>query len=61
MRTSYAAIRSYITTDGSEIRELMHPDHHGNQRQSLAVLGFEFGIGVHEPGMVFARLQCAYS
>jgi mannose-6-phosphate isomerase-like protein (cupin superfamily) len=36
MRTSYAAIRSYITADGSEIRELMHPDHHGNQRQSLA-------------------------
>jgi mannose-6-phosphate isomerase-like protein (cupin superfamily) len=36
MRTSYAAVRSYITADGSEIRELMHPDHHGNQRQSLA-------------------------
>jgi mannose-6-phosphate isomerase-like protein (cupin superfamily) len=36
MRTAYAAIRSYITADGSEIRELMHPDHHGNQRQSLA-------------------------
>jgi mannose-6-phosphate isomerase-like protein (cupin superfamily) len=36
MRTSYAAIRSYVTADGSEIRELMHPDHHGNQRQSLA-------------------------
>jgi len=36
MRTAYAAIRSYVTADGSEIRELMHPDHHGNQRQSLA-------------------------
>jgi len=36
MRTSYAAIRPYVTADGSEIRELMHPDHHGNQRQSLA-------------------------
>jgi mannose-6-phosphate isomerase-like protein (cupin superfamily) len=36
MKTSYAAIRPYITADGSEIRELMHPDHHGNQRQSLA-------------------------
>ena len=36
MRTSYAEIRSYITADGSEIRELMHPDHHANQRQSLA-------------------------
>jgi mannose-6-phosphate isomerase-like protein (cupin superfamily) len=36
MRTSYAATRSYIAVDGSEIRELMHPDQHGNQRQSLA-------------------------
>jgi len=36
MRTSYAAVRPYITADGSEIRELMHPDHHGNQKQSLA-------------------------
>jgi len=36
MRTSYPAIRPYVTADGSEIRELMHPDHHGNQRQSLA-------------------------
>ncbi len=36
MRTSYAAIRPYVTTDGSQIRELMHPDHHGSQRQSLA-------------------------
>jgi mannose-6-phosphate isomerase-like protein (cupin superfamily) len=36
MRTSYAAIRPYVTVDGSEIRELMHPDHHGNRRQSLA-------------------------
>ncbi len=36
LKTSYAAIRSYITADGSEVRELMHPDHHGNRRQSLA-------------------------
>ncbi|HTS53754.1 MAG TPA: cupin domain-containing protein [Burkholderiales bacterium] len=36
MKTSYAAIRSYITADGAEIRELMHPDHHGSRRQSLA-------------------------
>lgn len=27
---------SYITRDGSEIRELMHPDKHGNNNQSLA-------------------------
>jgi mannose-6-phosphate isomerase-like protein (cupin superfamily) len=36
VKTSYAAISSYRTLDGSEIRELMHPDRHGNAKQSLA-------------------------
>ena len=27
----YAEVRPYITKDGSEIRELMHPTVHGNQ------------------------------
>lgn len=36
MKTSYAAAHPYITADGSEIRELMHPDRHGNRAQSLA-------------------------
>ena len=36
MRTTYNAINSYITNDGSEIRELMHPSVHGNRNQSLA-------------------------
>lgn len=36
LKTSYRAISAYVTKDGSEIRELMHPDHHGNLRQSLA-------------------------
>ena len=35
-KTSHAAIPAYQTKDGSEIRELMHPDHHGNAKQSLA-------------------------
>lgn len=35
-RTSYRDIRPYITKDGSQIRELMHPDLHGNRNQSLA-------------------------
>jgi mannose-6-phosphate isomerase-like protein (cupin superfamily) len=38
-RISHSRVRNvpaYITKDGSEIRELMHPDHHGNCRQSLA-------------------------
>lgn len=32
----YAEVRPYITKDGSEIREMMHPAVHGNQAQSLA-------------------------
>jgi hypothetical protein len=36
MKSTYNDIRSYIAEDGSEIRELMHPDSHGNIRQSLA-------------------------
>jgi len=33
---SYATVPAYRTKDGSEIRELMHPDVHGNRAQSLA-------------------------
>ncbi|WP_018871576.1 cupin domain-containing protein [Thioalkalivibrio sp. ALJ16] len=36
MHTHYAEIPAYDTKDGSEIRELMHPDTHGNAAQSLA-------------------------
>ncbi len=36
MKTRYSDIPRYITLDGSEIRELMHPALHGNARQSLA-------------------------
>ncbi len=36
MKTRRADIAPYITRDGSEIRELMHPGHHGNRAQSLA-------------------------
>ena len=36
MKTSYRSIAAYVTKDGSEIRELMHPAIHGNARQSLA-------------------------
>lgn len=36
-RTShYAEITPYVTKDGSTIRELLHPDHHGVEHQSLA-------------------------
>jgi mannose-6-phosphate isomerase-like protein (cupin superfamily) len=36
MRTAYENIPSYLTKDGSEIRELMHPAVHGNRNQSFA-------------------------
>ena len=32
----YASVPTYVTKDGSEIRELMHPKVHGNAAQSLA-------------------------
>lgn len=34
--TRHADIPAYATKDGSLIRELMHPDQHGNRAQSLA-------------------------
>ena len=36
MKTQYRALPVYVTKDGSEIRELMHPATHGNAKQSLA-------------------------
>ena len=36
MRTRYDEIPTYRTKDGSQIRELIHPDRHGNRAQSLA-------------------------
>ena len=36
MHTTYDTIQPYITKDGSEIRELMHPSVQGNRNQSFA-------------------------
>lgn len=36
MRTRYDEIQEFVTKDGSIIRELMHPQQHGNQQQSFA-------------------------
>ena len=36
MKSRYADIPAYVTKDGSEIRELLHPDHHAVMNQSLA-------------------------
>jgi mannose-6-phosphate isomerase-like protein (cupin superfamily) len=35
-KSRYAETPAYVTKDGSEIRELMHPAIHGNRLQSLA-------------------------
>ena len=35
MKTAYASITPYVTKDGSQIRELMHPAQHGNRAQSF--------------------------
>jgi mannose-6-phosphate isomerase-like protein (cupin superfamily) len=36
IKTRYREVPAYTTKDGSEIRELIHPDVHGNHHQSLA-------------------------
>jgi mannose-6-phosphate isomerase-like protein (cupin superfamily) len=36
MKTEYARITAFVTKDGSEIRELMHPSVHAVRNQSLA-------------------------
>jgi mannose-6-phosphate isomerase-like protein (cupin superfamily) len=36
MKTAYRDAAPYLTKDGSEIRELLHPSRHGNRNQSLA-------------------------
>lgn len=36
MKTRYSDIPAYVTKDGSEVRELLHPSHHGARNQSLA-------------------------
>ncbi|HTT38722.1 MAG TPA: cupin domain-containing protein [Burkholderiales bacterium] len=35
-QSHYSHIQPFVTLDGSQIRELMHPAHHANRNQSLA-------------------------
>lgn len=44
MITHYNDIPNYITKDGSTIRELLHPDSHGNVNQSIAEATVPAGI-----------------
>ena len=43
MKTAYNEIPSFITKDGSEIRELMHPAQHGSSSMSFAEAIIEAG------------------
>lgn len=45
--TRYAEITAFETRDGSTIRELMHPDHHAVQGQSLAEALVAPGTSTH--------------
>ena len=37
MKTEYRKLSAYITKDGSEIRELVHPSLHGGNRQGQSL------------------------
>ncbi|MBD3669520.1 MAG: cupin domain-containing protein [Gammaproteobacteria bacterium] len=45
--TQYESMPAYETRDGSLIRELMHPEHHGVRNQSLAEAIVAPGQGTH--------------
>lgn len=42
-KTNITTTTSYETVDGSTIRELMHPEQHGNKNQSLAEATIKVG------------------
>ena len=47
IRTRCHEIEPYITKDGSEIRECLHPDHHGPGRISMAEAVVPPGAATH--------------
>lgn len=47
MKNAYDAVAPYVTKDGSEIRELMHPGVHGNRNQSFAEATVAPGCTTH--------------
>ncbi len=44
-KSRYISVESFVTKDGSIIRELMHPSVHGNANQSLAEAVVPVGQG----------------
>ena len=47
MKTNHDEITPYLTKDGSEIRELLHPAHHQVTKQSLAEAMVPAGATTH--------------
>lgn len=47
MNTNLSEVTPYITKDGSEIRELLHPSQHGVRNQSLAEAVIPPGTSTH--------------
>jgi mannose-6-phosphate isomerase-like protein (cupin superfamily) len=47
IKTEYRSAQPYVTKDGTVIRELMHPDVHGNRNQSLAEAELPAGARSH--------------
>ncbi|OGI43746.1 MAG: hypothetical protein A2150_06310 [Candidatus Muproteobacteria bacterium RBG_16_64_11] len=45
MKTAYRDAAPHLAKDGSEIRELLHPNRHGNRNQSLAEATVPVGAG----------------
>ncbi len=44
MKTAYRDVAPYLTMCGSEIREVLHPDRHGNRNLSLAEATVPVGV-----------------
>ena len=47
VKTKYHHVPPYVTKDGSEIRELIHPGVHGNRNQSFAEAIVAAGCATH--------------
>lgn len=62
MKTQIKERPAYLTKDGSEIRELLHPDHHSVVNQSLAEARVPAGVTTllhrhHRSEEIYTSLQ----
>ena len=62
MKTEYSAVKAYVTKDGCEIRELMHPSVHGNRNQSFAEATIKAGqktaLHLHQTSEEIYHFSC---